>query len=198
MKKFLSLVLTGFIAAASFCGCSSDEISTEDLEYGATLRQLNDVPVEICFDSRFFSDEEMRVISNYYNAIQTKDGDLFLSTQSKEYIEYVEKNSGQTVDAFVEDIYNTTVAGVGGDYTYTYIEAVGCGDKSDDLSINEIIELMNSIYEDSGRDTTFEDTIKESKYAVFDIMADVNGTSYTYNDQVIYIFNCTDGIYIYG
>jgi hypothetical protein len=103
-----------------------------------------------------------------------------------------------SADAFVEDIYNTTVANIGGDYTYTYIEAVGCGDKSDDLSINEIIELMNSIYEESGRDTTFEDTIKESKYAVFDIMADVNGTSYTYNDQVIYIFNCTDGIYIYG
>ncbi len=198
MKKFLSVILCATLSVGTLCACDNGEnVAMEDLEYGATMRRLGDTDIDVCFDGRFFTDEEMRAVNDYYYAIQTKNTDLFLSVQSKEYVEYVEENSGQTAEDFLNQIYSEVAASLSEGYEYTYIEAVACGDRTDDLQIDTITELMDSLYEEKGKDTTFKDTITTAKYAVFDMMADSNGESYSYNDQRVYIFTCTDGIYIF-
>lgn len=198
MKKILSLILCAVLASGTLCACDSDEnVAMEDLPYGATLRQLKDTDIDICFDGRYFTDDEMRVVSDYYYSLQTQDEQLFASTQSEQYIKYIEKNSEKAVGDFMKEIYDKTAASLGENYKYTYIEAVACGDRTDDLQIDEITSLMDSIYEENGSDTTFKETITSAKYAVLDFVAETNGESYTYTDQVVYIFTCTDGIYVF-
>ncbi len=200
MKKLLCLALCTAISLGTLCACdNSDEvIPTEELSYGATMRQLSDTDIDICFDSRFFTDEEMKAVGDYYYAIQTQNTELFMSTQSKPYIEYIEKNSNQKVDTFIKQIHDETSTSIGENFEYIYIEAVNYGDKSDDLEIEEIIKLMDSIYEENGSETTFEESVTSAKYAVLDFIAESNGEEYTYNGQTVYIFTCTDGVYVFN
>ncbi len=201
MKKILTLILCSVISLVIFSGCGEDKksnvIPMEQLEYGATMRQLLDTEIEICFDGRFFTDEEMKAISSYYYSIQTKDKELFMSTQSAPYVEYVEKNTGASVDSFITSIYEGSVASLGEGFEYVYIEATACGDRTDDLEIDEITNLMNEIYKESGKSETFEKTVTSAKYAMLDFTAENNGEQFTLTDQRAYIFTCTDGIYIY-
>ena len=202
MKKILSIALCAVLSLImlSACGEKDDNngnIAMEDLEYGATLSRIVDSDIEICYDKRFFTEEEMRAVSSYYYAIQTKDTELFMKTQSESYVEYVEKNSGMKTEDFIKNIYDSSAASLGEGFEYVYIEAVGCGDRTDDLEIDEIISLMDEIYEESGKEGTFKDSVNSAKYAVFDFMAENNGSQYTLNGQKVYIFDCTDGIYIY-
>ncbi len=198
MKKFLSFILSAVLSLGTFCACDNGEdVAMEDLEYGATMRRLGDTEVDICFDGRFFTDEEMRAVNDYFYSVQTKNTDLFLSVQSPDYVGYVEDKMGLTAENYLTQIYDDTAASLGSDYEYTYVEAVACGDRTTDSSIDEITKLMDSVYEENDKGTTFKKTITEAKYAVFDITADSNGESYTLYDQVVYIFNCTDGIYIF-
>lgn len=198
MKKFFAFALSAVLSVSTLCACSRDgDVAMEDLEYGATLRQLVDTDIKICFDSRFFTDDEMRAVSNYYYAVQTKDKELFTSVLSEPYVKYIEKNSEKSVEEFIDEIYNKTASSIGDGFEYTYIEAVECGDRTDDLEIDEITTLMNSIYEENGNEGTFEETIVSAKYAVLDFMAEINSNGYSYTDQTVYIFTCTDGIYIF-
>lgn len=202
MKKLLSLILCAVISAGTLCACDSDDaqsVPMEDMPYGSTMRQLVDTEIDVCFDSRFFSDDEMKAVSSYYYAIQTKDKDLFMTTQSEPYVKYVEKvaDSDLKVEDYIESMYSDSAASLGEGFEYVYIEAVDYGDRTDDLEIDEITSLMDEVYEDSGKDVTFKETVNSAKYAVLDFTAENNGSQYTLNDQVVYIFDCTDGIFIY-
>ncbi|MGN0614561.1 MAG: hypothetical protein ACI4JB_11780 [Porcipelethomonas sp.] len=201
MKKFISAAVCAVLSVVSMCSCSSDDelnVAMEDLEYGATMRQLADTDIKICYDGRYFTDDEMRVVVDYYNAVQLNDVELFKKTQSEPYVTYLEKNSGQTIDNFLENIYQETVSSLGDEFEYTYIEAVNGGGRNDDLEIDEIIDLMNSVYEENGSDKTFEETVNDAKFATLDFTAESGGSQFTYSGQTIYIFNCTDGIYIFN
>lgn len=204
MKKFLLVFMCAVLSLSIFSACSQKEdngkdIPMEDLEYGATLSQLVDTEIEICYDKRFFSEEEMRAVSSYYYAIQTKDKDLFMTTQSEPYVKYVEMaaNSDLKVEDFIENMYNDAAASLGDGFEYVYIETVDYGDRTEDLEIDEIISLMDEIYEENGKDTTFKETVESAKYAVLNFTAENNGSQFTLSDQVVYIFDCIDGIYIY-
>lgn len=197
-KKFLAILLCAVISSTSFCGCDDNEnVAMEDLPYGATMRQLNDTKIDICYDGRYFTDEEMKIVSDYYYSIQTLDTELFKKTQNSDYISYIEKNSGQKAEDFLKTLSDNNTAALGEGYKYSYIEAVNYGDKSDDIGIGEIIELMNSIYKENGKDEAFEDTLLDEKFASFDIIAMSGGQEYTQSNQIVYIFTCKDGVYIF-
>lgn len=199
MKKIFCLLMSVVMISVIFCGCEDKEnIAMEDLPYGSTMRQLNDASITICFDGRFLTDEEMRAVSDYYYAVQTQDEELFRTTQNEEYVKYLENNSGLKLKDFLKSIEAEDSASLGENFEYTYIEAVNYGDSSDDMEIKEIIELMNSIYEENGKSESFEDTINTGKFVTLDFTAESDGKSFNYSDQIIYIFDCKDGIYIFN
>lgn len=198
MKKFLFLLICTIMSASIFCGCDDgDSVPMEDLPYGSTMRQLNDASVTICFDGRYFTDEEMKMVSDYFYAVQTKDVELFKKTLNPDFVSYLEINSNQNLEDFLTNISMEDAAALGENFQYSYIEAVSCGDKSDDMQIEEIIDLMNTIYEENGKDESFRDTIKDEKFATLNITANSDGNSYNHDGVVLYIFTCNDGIYIF-
>lgn len=200
MKKFLCLLMSVILSVTVCCGCDNDDksVSMKDLPYGSTMRELIDTDIKICFDGRFFDDDEMRAVSNYYFAIQTQNTELFESTQNAAYVEYLEKNSGLTIEDFLKSIASEDSESLGENFEYTYIEVTNMGDATNDTEITEIIDLMNSIYEEKKESKTFKDTVKSGKFATINIIAESGGESYTLSNQIVYVFNCDDGIYIFN
>lgn len=201
MKKFLALIFTMVFSAVLFCGCNDDDtgnVKEEDLPYGSTMRQMSSHNIDMLYDRRYFSDEEMNKLADYYYSVQTGDTELFESTQPKFYIDYLKEQSGQEVSDFINSVSEDTVSALGENYTFTLIEATNCGGRSADTNIDDIITMMNGIYEQNNAEKSFEDALIEAKFALLDLTASPEGESdqYTYSDQIIYIFNCEDGIYI--
>ncbi len=198
IKKILSLVLCALIPVCILCGCEDDgDIAMEDLPYGSTMRQLKDTPITICVDGRFITDEEMRMVADYFYAVQTRDVELFKKTQNPDYVSYLEKNSDQNLEDFLTNISMEDENALGENFEYSYIEAVGCGGRNSDSQINDIIELMNTIYEENGREKSFDDTIKDEKFLTLSLTANSEGKTYNHDDLIIYVFTCEDGIYIF-
>ncbi|MGN1480896.1 hypothetical protein [Porcipelethomonas sp.] len=202
MKKFLSLMIAMVFSAVLFCGCSEEEdisnMKEEDMPYGSTMRQTSSHDIDMLFDRRFFTDEEMNKLADYYYSVQTKDTELFESTQPKYYIDYLKENSGQEVSDFINEVSEDTVAALGESYKFISIEATNCGGRNADTNIDDIITMLNGIYEENGAEKSFEETLTDVKFALLDLTASPDGESneYSYTDKIIYIFDCEDGIYI--
>ena len=85
MKKIIALIFTMIFSAVLLCGCNEDEkgnsVAYEDLEYGSTMRQILNGNIDLYFDGRFLTDEEMNAVSDYYYAVETDDLELFKTTQ---------------------------------------------------------------------------------------------------------------------
>lgn len=201
MKKFAVLLFSILFTATLFCGCDKEESQTvnyEDLDYGTTMRQIIDGNIDMYFDSRFFTDEEMNAVSDYFYAIQTEDVDLFLKTQPEHYINYLMEESGMEASDFLEDYSSDVIENLGEGFEYTYIEATNCETDEIETGIDEIKELLNGIYEDQNNDKTFEETIKSAKYVTLELTAKSQNddNTYVFPDKTLYVFTCEDGIYI--
>ena len=206
MKRLLcTLLCVGMMMSLmTACGDSKEgdsempeNLAMEDMDYGATMRELKDGKITVCFDHRFIEDEEMQKVADYYYAVQTQDLELFKSTQNSEYLDYIEKNGGVTIEEYLKSIKNDDVQAVGKDFAYTYIEATECGGRKDDLEIDEIIKLMEQVYTDAKKDTGFEKTVKDVKYIKLKITAEAGGSSFTNEADTVYVFHCNEGVYVF-
>jgi len=137
-KRALALTLTLAISAVSFCGCSEDQkestasdagvtIDMDNLEYGATLRtDRGNYPLPLQFDKRFFEEDALTTLANYYYSIQTNDAALFRSVQQECFLNYVigEVYKNQfTVEELVKSSHDSCKDKMGGDYAYALIYA---------------------------------------------------------------------------
>lgn len=199
IQKNLAVLLCIAMSPIIFCACNDDNenVAMENLPYGSTMRELKDTKIPICFDGRYFTDDEMKTVSDYFYSIQTQDADLFSKTQNSDYITFIEKNSGQKYEDFLKELAESDSASLGQNFEYSYIEAVNCGDKGDDMGIGEIIDLMNDIYEEAGKEKSFEDSLTDEKFVALNITAQSEGQVYTLSDKIVYIFTCENGIYIF-
>ena len=79
-KQWFCCLFAVILALCSLTACGSKKekgnVSMEDLPFGAVLRDLNTTEIPVEYDSRYFTEEAMTVLSNYFYAIQTEDTDL--------------------------------------------------------------------------------------------------------------------------
>lgn len=200
MKKIIALIFTMIFSAVLLCGCNEDEkgnsVAYEDLEYGSTMRQILNGNIDLYFDGRFLTDEEMNAVSDYYYAVETDDLELFKTTQPEYYVEFLEQQSGNSLESYLNDEKKDVVEATGENFKYTSIEVTSCGDSSEDQGITDIIDMLNGVYEDYGASSKFEDTLKDANFIMADLTVTVGDEEYLYTDKLIYIFNCGDNIYI--
>lgn len=200
MKKIAALIFTVIFSAVILCGCNDDEkeksVAYEDFEYGTTVRQILNGNIDLYFDGRFLTDEEMNAVSDYFYAIETGDLELFKSVQPEYYAEALEKHNGSSLENYLNDAKNDIVKATGENFKFVSIEATDCGDSSADEGIADIIDMLNDMYKEYKAETTFEETVKDSKFILANMTVTVGETEYTYSDKLVYIFNCGDDIYI--
>ncbi len=208
MKKILAFLLASaaLLGALSGCGNSKGEGNTmgtienmaeEDLPYGSTMKELKDSKLPVCFDKRYISDDVMIKVADYFYAVQTNDEKLFRSASNVDYLEYVEKNTGQSVTDYLKDIKANEETAIGSSFSYKYLEVTDCKKKGEDTQIDEIVKLMDQICKDGGKADTFDSTIKEAYALTVDITSDANGSNYN-NEVNVYVFDCSDGIYVFN
>ena len=205
MKKLLAILLscTAFLCVLSGCGESKgnlmgdiENMAEEDLPYGSTMRELKDTPIIISFDRRFLEDETMKKVVDYFYAVQTNDEKLFKSVSNEDYLNYVEKNSGQSITDYLKGIKANEENAIGTSFENNYLEITDLKKKGEDTQISEIIKLMDQLYSDGGKES-FDKTIKNAYALTVSVTSDANGSSFT-NEANVYVFECEDGTYIFN
>ncbi|MBQ7046158.1 MAG: hypothetical protein IJN85_00265 [Oscillospiraceae bacterium] len=197
-KKILSVAAAALISLTAFCGCGEEETSKIEQVYGLALKHVDKKDLYLIYDGNYVSDEEMDVVYNYFTSFQNCDTELFRSTQLDMYLEYLEESQSTDIDAYLEGQNKSVSSALGEGFDYVEIEVTECGDRTGDNGINDIEELLDGIYESSGRETSFTKSVNEAKYIYCDITATgADGGTYNLTDQLLYIFNCEDGIYIF-
>lgn len=197
-RKILSIAVCAVFTGAMLCGCGDEKESSQDYYYGQALKEVDGKDIYLIYDGRFIEDQEMETLVNYYVSIQSKDNELFESTQPEAYIDFLESKQAVDIEKYVEDEYSQLETDLGEGFDFSQIEVTGCGDSKDDSGINDIKDLLDGIYKDAGKEKSFSDTIKSAKYVTFDLTATGgDGDDYNLTDEMKYIFNCEDGIYIF-
>lgn len=197
-KKFFAIVLCSVLTTGLLGGCGEEKESSQEDYYGQALKEVNGKEIYMIYDGRYVEDEEMDVLAKYYDSIQKKDYEAFKTTQSEEYLKFLEEKQTTDISSYVDETYTEFETDLGTGFDFSQIEVVDCGDSTIDNGINDIKDLLDGIYEDNGEEKSFSDTVKDAKYVKFDVTATgSNEVNYTLSDEIRYIFNCEDGIYIF-
>lgn len=201
IKKIIYALVCTVLISSILCGCedkSNDDTSTE-IYYGEAVKEVNRGDIYLIYDGRFVSDDEMDVLADYYISIQNKDYDKFSSTQPEEYINFLLKETSMNIEEILDREYNNNSNWLseGKGFKFSQIEVIDCGDSSKDTGISDIMDTVDGVYKDMGKDRKFSDTVKESKYVTYDVYATCDDGEYVNPAQTKYIFNCEDGIYIF-
>lgn len=198
IKKIFSLLSCAVFSAILFCGCADESSSSNKDYYGQALKEVDGKEIYLIYDGRYVTDDEMNAITDYYSAIQNKDYELFKTTQPVPYIDFLEDKQSKEITSYVDDFYKEVEDGVGDEFDFSQLEVTDCGSSREDTGINDIKELLDGIYEDSGMEKSFSDTVEDAKYIVFNLSAESqSGETFNLTDEMKYIFTCEDGIYIF-
>lgn len=129
-------------------------ISSDEMPYGATLFQMTEadygVPATTEVDSRFFNEEEARLICNYFWAICSKDGDLFSSVSYPAYLDHIlSDNNYGSAKEYMEDYYNEYYTVIGTDYEFSYIYAADCKNTDSGFNFEKYDQIIRDIAPDA-------------------------------------------------
>ena len=197
LRKVLSITMAAILSLSAFCGCGEEESSTENF-YGQIMKEVDGKEIYLIYDGRYLADEEMDAVVDYYCSIQDCDTERFCSTQPEVYISYLEEKQSADMSSFVSGEHDSIASALGEGFDFTQIEVTDYGTAKEDNGINDIKELLDGIYTELGKEPVFSETVKDTKYINFDISATgADGDTYNLTDEMLYIFNCEDGIYIF-
>lgn len=200
MKK-LQLCLTSVMIAAVLTGCSGssneESYAEADLPYGATMltdTQSGNVP--ITYDRRFFSEEEIKTLSDYFYALETKDEKLLDDTTPDIYTDFVVEtlyNDLLGMDGLVVDMSSKFSAEDDVPYVIEDVE-IKSYYTTDDEESADLANLYNMLKELSGEENYISQHISDGKYITYTIRTDTDGTIKTFDDQMLFLVKI-DGAY---
>ncbi len=208
-RRILAISITALLGCSCY-GCGSDNtaeesttstgqnVAMEDLDYGSTMREDDDVyAVPLYYDKRYLEEEELTVLANYFLAIQNQDVSL---------LEEV------TLDFYMESLYENAYGGLLDDSAYVtqqYSRFQELVDTEEDIQFS-MITVDNVLYqEDAGSeidyvvemfnelndDDSFCDTHMQSFKTLSVVPTVTDGTTTSDGSEMpIYIINL-DGTY---
>ncbi len=221
MKRLMAFAAAG---AMAFCMTACDnnssssntnnsgsgEVSTvkgEDMEYGATITQLKadsgKVKVSIEYDYRFLEEEEIVLVSDYIEALNTADAELMEATVYPDYLQYSVKQGGYNDTASYLEIMHRniqTTFAEGGPFDFNYIVVDECYTPDNELVKDRFETLDASLKNAAGEDLSSKITSK--KMIGIDIMFSMNGEgsySLAYRqgfNSYLYIYEIDGELYI--
>lgn len=212
MNLRLARLLAMLMALCCLTACGEkqnneeENVAMEDLPFGATLRLLDTVEVPVEYDSRYFTEEAMTALSNYFYAIQTEDVALYQEVTLDFYTDYVVQEMFQGlvgVDGLLTKIkfsYTPQVSGTStetdsdADVTFTKIEITDCEQSTDDVhnNLDNLYPMLNTL---SGAETYCTDHISDAKFLNLSLSLESGDAATTLSDQYVFLL-CVDGQYV--
>lgn len=173
--KTWQLCLAGAMLAVTLAGCSENKEDTKDyseadLPYGATmLTDTESGNVPITYDRRFFTQEEAKVLSDYFYALETKDEKLLDDTTLDLYTDFVTESMYQNfigLDGLVVDMSNTFAAEEDVPYEIKEVE-IKSFYTSDDEESTDLANLYTMLRELSGESDYVSQHIEDGKCIIY-------------------------------
>ncbi|MBQ9895423.1 MAG: hypothetical protein IJM38_08560 [Ruminococcus sp.] len=103
-------------------------VSSDEMPYGATYKQLDTqydgVPIVVEYDVRFVQDEEGKLVSDYFSAISTKDGEKLKSVSYEKLMDTrIKDNNCSDIQKLAELMHDSfaTEHNIGSDFTFNFL-----------------------------------------------------------------------------
>lgn len=208
LARLLAILMT--LCCLTACGEKQEQaegsVAMEDLPFGATLQLLDTAAIPIEYDSRYFTEEEMTVLSNYFYAIQTEDIALYETVTLDFYTDYVVQQMFQGlvgVDGLLTKIkfsYTPQSSGTSAetetdaDVTFTKIIITECEQSTDSIH-NNLDNLFPMLNELSGEENYCTEHISDAKFLNLSLSLASGDATTTLSDQYVFLL-CVDGQYV--
>ncbi len=164
MKKIIAAAMAALLGITALTACGDKEdgasesgilgaggqdipddysLAGDGMEYGASVVELKpetneNVRVMICFDKRYFSEEEYGAIykiSDYIAAINNNDHQLIDEIFYDGYLDYAAGQMGMDdSDAYIDSFETSLTESLGEDFEIDYIDVSACYDAEDSAS----------------------------------------------------------------
>lgn len=177
-------------------GTQGENIAMEDLEYGATMRKDTNYTVPVEYDKRFLEEGELKVLTDYYAAIQNEDVTLFSGCVLDFYMESLYQNAyGGLLDdnAYVTQQHEKFQEQTDGDFTFAEISVNDCKEQDD---AGSGIEYLTEMFNELNNDDTYWDTHVQGCKAltVQPMLSDGGDTTVACDEVPVFLVNL-DGTY---
>lgn len=179
----------------------------EDLPFGAVLRDLNTTEIPVEYDSRYFTEEAMTVLSNYFYAIQTEDTALYQEVTLDFYDDYVMQQMFQGLvglDGLLTQLKSsytpqqsatgTSTGNTDADVTFTQINVVECEQSTDSVhsNLDNLYPMLNEL---SGEEDYCTQHVSDAKFLNLSLSLKSGDHTTTLSDQYVFLL-CVDGKYV--
>lgn len=185
-----------------------ERVAMEDLPFGATLQELDTTPVPVEYDSRYFTEEAMTALSNYFYAIQTEDAALYQEVTLDFYTDYVVQQMFQGlvgVDGLLTKLkfsYTPQASGTStdadasanADVTFTKISIAECEQSTDEVhnNLDNLYPMLNTL---NGDENYCTEHISDAKFLNLSLSLASGDATTTLSDQYVFLL-CVDGQYV--
>lgn len=210
LARLMAIVMV--LCCLTACGEKQEQpeesVAMEDLPFGATLQLLDTAAVPIEYDSRYFTQEEMTVLSNYFYAIQTEDTALYEEVTLDFYTDYVTQQmfqglvgvdglltkikfsyTPQTSEASTEQETTTNA-----DVTFTKIIIAECERSTDNVhsNLDNLYPMLDAL---SGEENYCTEHVSDAKFLNLSLSLASGDATTTLSDQCVFLL-CVDGRYV--
>lgn len=178
-KRILSLVCAFVLCTACLAGCKKedtqgnttqnmfgnvDSVDSEVLEntYGVVMKMDSSQSVPIQYDSRFLTEEQAKLVSDYFYSMAVADEDLYRKCVLPEYIGFMESimEDGRTLKSSMDSTVKGIKIQIGGNYEFSLCDVVDGTKTTLSESIPDLLDSLDEIAtaEDSSAKTVTEKT----------------------------------------
>ncbi len=203
LKRFtagcLAVLLTVIQTACgeSKSGKSGENIAMEDLAYGATLRESEDYSIKIEYDKRYLEDAELKVITDYYTAIQQEDPDACSAVVLDFYLQYILENVYGGLfdtDAFVAQQHQDFADYVDGEnFTFGYLQVTDCV-RQDEAGTG--VDFLQTMFDDLQGEGYSAEHLQDCKTLTVQIAISDESTSVLSDEMPLYVVKIDGEYYV--
>lgn len=194
-KRILTLVCAFVLCTACLAGCKKedtqnnpnhnmlgnvDSVDSEVLEntYGAVMKMDSSQSVPIQYDSRFLTEEQAKLVSDYFYSMAVADEDLYRKCVLPEYIGFLESimKDGRTLKTSMDSTVKGLKIQLGGNYEFSICDVV---DGTKTTLAESIPDLLDSLDEIATADDSSAKTVTEktSGTKAIELVCDVTITA---------------------
>lgn len=193
-------MLAGLMLTCVLTGCSeeAENVAEEDLPYGATMiTDSENGEVPITYDRRFFETDEIKTLSSYFYALESKDEELLDATTLDLYTDFVVKAMYQGYagfDGLLTQMSGTFEVEENVPYTIKDVEITAYYTIENDAN-TDLENLYNMLGELSGEENYSQRIGAGGKSITYTIITESDGETKTLEDQMLFLIQ-VDGEYV--
>lgn len=200
--KASTVLLAALCVLPLFTGCDSSareqqNITEEDMPYGATMREDNSTfAIPMTYDRRFLEEEQVAAAADFIYAIQTSDSAGYQEATFPFYAQYQmdEVYGLGSMDALIDRLHDKIGSSTADDYQFNMLLINDISTNTDAGELSVICDMLTEIYDGEGN---FMDTVEHA----WDLTVEWNigfeeNTQYAVvSDQHMFLFQTADGCF---